>query len=233
MSSKLVSPVVVTDGAKVLVVVIYDFSARCDIHSCTLVFFSLIFHFNLMRLWVECGVSTVSPTKARGASLDEKWIKVAEKKQRVQQQERANDLVNAVNKASLPLYIFSCLLSYIQILSCSHSSLRPWQRQENRRWKSSLFCSRSPRERVSEAQCEGAFRRFIGFDSSCGEESCRMQKFNLKKSQLWEWNEYSFDNMRFYVGEIFSCKWANLSYELSESCVILISNELHMSIDSR
>lgn len=50
VSSKLVSPVVVTDGAKVLVVVIYDFSARCDIHSCTLVFFSLIFHFNLMRL---------------------------------------------------------------------------------------------------------------------------------------------------------------------------------------
>lgn len=48
-----------------------------------LVFFSLIFHFNLMRLWVECGVSTVSPAKARGASLDEKWIKVAaEKKNR-------------------------------------------------------------------------------------------------------------------------------------------------------
>lgn len=83
-----------------------------------LVFFSLIFHFNLMRLWVECGVSTVSPAKARGASLDEKWIKVAaeKKKQRVQQQERANDLVNAVNKASFPLYIF--LASSLIFRSC-------------------------------------------------------------------------------------------------------------------
>lgn len=30
-----------------------------------------------------------------------------------------------------------------------------------------------------------------------------------------------------------ACKWENLSYELSESSVILISNELHMSIESR
>lgn len=98
---------------KVLVVVIYDLALLGDIHSCTLFLFQ--FNETLSRVSPR-SLSLPEQAACRGASLDEKWIKVAKRVQ--QQQERANDLVNAVNKASFLHFHF---IFYIQILSCSHS----------------------------------------------------------------------------------------------------------------